>query len=268
VVCVKTLVLLLALQATVAGPQEGESILLKLVNAERTQRGLRPLAWNPELASLARDHAEGMAATGTVSHLAGDGSSFARRAMKAGLAATAVAENVALDRTPASAHRSLMESVEHRANILDPDLTTIGIGAVYDPNHDVVYVVQDFTATSMTETDAAAKLRKALQDERAGFGLPALLEDRGLSRRLAVMLETMIEGDSLEFDRSTLPAPGWILSWTTVNPASLPPSVSDAIDIATSFGFSASFRRTRSRPLGAYWVIVVFPLWSVADPAE
>ena len=260
--------LLLALQAAVAGPREAESILLDLVNAERAAKGLRALAWNPELASLARAHAEGMAATGTVSHLFDDESSFARRAMQAGLAVSAVAENVALDRTPASAHHSLMESEEHRGNILDPDLTSIGIGVVADPNYDVVYVVQDFAATSLTEADAAVELRKALQSERVSFGLPALVEERGLSRRLAAMLESMIESDSLEFDRSALPPPAWILSWTTANPADLPSSVSDAIDIATSFGFSITYRRTTSQPLGAYWAIVVFPFWSVGDPAE
>jgi uncharacterized protein YkwD len=40
--------------------------------------------------------------------------------------------------------RSWMESRAHRANILDPDLTHLGVGVAYDKTKGAWYATQDF----------------------------------------------------------------------------------------------------------------------------
>jgi uncharacterized protein YkwD len=54
-----------------------------------------------------------------------------------------IAENAAEGPNPSAIHQSFMKSPQHRANILDPDMDTAGIG-VADRNGQL-YAVEDFS---------------------------------------------------------------------------------------------------------------------------
>jgi uncharacterized protein YkwD len=123
----------IALKFTVAdAPQRAdlEAQVLELVNQERAQHGLKPLQADPLLAGVARAHSRDMLARGYFSHVTPEGRKLADR-MKAGAVPYLVAaENLALAQTVAIAHRGLMNSPGHRANILRPQFGRLGVGVV------------------------------------------------------------------------------------------------------------------------------------------
>lgn len=120
---------------TEAGSREttAEARVLTLVNAERAQAGCSPLTADPELAALAGDHSEDMAERDYFSHTTPDGMTPWDRAEAAGVDHMG-GENIARGQADAEAvMESWMNSPGHRANILNCDFTTLGVGAHFAP---------------------------------------------------------------------------------------------------------------------------------------
>ena len=98
-------------------------------NAERARHGLRALTVDQRLAAAAQDHSADMVRRAFFAHESPDGRQVWDRAVAAGYAYRKVAENIAAgQRTAEEVVRGWMESPGHRANILDGDLTQIGVG--------------------------------------------------------------------------------------------------------------------------------------------
>ena len=98
-------------------------------NAERVRRGLRPLTVDARLGAAAQAHSADMVQRGFFAHESPDGRQVWDRAVAAGYAYRKVAENIAAgQRSAEEVVRGWMESPGHRANILDGDLTQIGVG--------------------------------------------------------------------------------------------------------------------------------------------
>lgn len=112
------------------------SATICLVNAERSDRGLRPLRLNHRLSRAARGHARDMVRRTYFSHDSLSGASFVDRIRRAGYLrgprAWIVGENLAWgsgDRSsPAAIVSAWMHSAGHRANILQRRFREIGIG--------------------------------------------------------------------------------------------------------------------------------------------
>lgn len=247
--------------AAPAGPSAGspERRLLDLVNAERTKRGLRRLAWDEDLARLARLHADDMRSHRKVTHeSSADGAEFSARLARSGYRASAGAENVAMDRNVERAHEGLMNSSGHRRNILDEKLTAIGIGLAPDPSEDSVYVVQDFaTALAvLTDEEAARRVRNAMNGARPPGKF--LDEDTRLSSSFTPILRGLIERDSVKVDAGVLPGPGWVVAYTIGDPSELPLEARRALKNGRGreFGLAVLFGQSRSQPFGAYWVLM------------
>ncbi|MFI6642949.1 CAP domain-containing protein [Streptomyces sp. NPDC050504] len=114
---------------TPAGLARTVTDVIGLTNDERGRAGLRPLAADPRLASAAQTHSADMAARGFYSHTTPEGTEPWDRAAAAGAAHRGIGENIACgQRTPAEVVLGWMNSPGHRANILKPDFTHIGIG--------------------------------------------------------------------------------------------------------------------------------------------
>jgi uncharacterized protein YkwD len=111
---------------------------LCLINAERAERGMRPLKLSRRLSRAARGHAGDMVRRNYFSHDSLSGSSFVDRIRHTGYlsgrGAWIVGENLAWgggDRSsPESIVRAWMDSPGHRANILQRRFRQIGIGLV------------------------------------------------------------------------------------------------------------------------------------------
>lgn len=103
--------------------------VVDLTNRERARAGLRPLVVDPVLTTAAQAHSADMVARAFYSHTSPEGSRPWDRAAAAGSTRRSIGENIACgQRSPAEVVEGWMNSPGHRANILKPDFTHIGIG--------------------------------------------------------------------------------------------------------------------------------------------
>jgi uncharacterized protein YkwD len=143
---VLSLLILSALSAPAWG-QKGSSAaersLFEAVNHERKAHGLGILKWDQGLAMAARKHAQEMAKYRAVEHRFSDEPSLPSRAAKAGARFISISENVVQAANAKVAHSEFMHSSNHKANILDADVDSIGIGVAERGGQ--LFVVQDFS---------------------------------------------------------------------------------------------------------------------------
>jgi uncharacterized protein YkwD len=98
-------------------------------NTERAAAGLAPLTVDAQLSAAAQSHSQDQANRGVMTHTGSNGSSVADRVTAAGYVWSSVGENVAYGyRTSSSVMDGWMGSPGHRANILTPSFTQIGMG--------------------------------------------------------------------------------------------------------------------------------------------
>jgi uncharacterized protein YkwD len=110
-----------------------EARIVSLVNAERKERGLRPLVWNDRLDQAAKLHARNMATYRRMSHVIPEAKlpTLSARAQHVQYPYAMIAENIALGYMDAeSVVRGWMGSPGHRRNILSAEATEIGTGVV------------------------------------------------------------------------------------------------------------------------------------------
>ncbi len=107
-----------------------EKTMIDLVNKERVSRGFPALSFDEKLRGIARLHSGDMLTRGYFSHYSPEGKTVADRALAAGIDFLVVGENLAYAPDVESAHKGLMNSEGHRANILSPDFSKIGIGVM------------------------------------------------------------------------------------------------------------------------------------------
>lgn len=115
-----------------------EQLLLQLANQERARLGLAPLQHHPELARLARIKAQDMVDNNYYAHTSPTLGTPWEMLRRAGITYRAGAENLTKAPTAAFAHAQFMVSAAHRAAILNPQLTHVGIGVVPNPRGGIV----------------------------------------------------------------------------------------------------------------------------------
>src|SRR5438128_9047155 len=133
-----------AYAATIPGAAEQ---VLALVNQARAQAGLASLTMDPQLNQSAQSYSDYMASANFYAHEGPDGSTPLSRMNAAGFPGTGTwGENIAAYYSDAdSVMQVWMASPGHRANILNPAFTHIGIGVAYNANSQWKYYwTQDF----------------------------------------------------------------------------------------------------------------------------
>lgn len=127
-------------ESQVAESSEVQQVLQE-TNAYRAENGLAPLALHQSLTKVAQQKATDMAKNRYFSHTSPTLGSPFDQMKAAGISYRRAAENIAMgQRSAAEVVDAWMKSPGHRANILDRNLTHIGIG--YDANGR--YWVQQF----------------------------------------------------------------------------------------------------------------------------
>lgn len=111
--------------------------LLDSMNEARRAEGLAPLEWDAALEEVAYARAQNLVTNGYFDHYAPDGESafseLAARGIRYRLAGENLARNNYVEtRTVAAAFDGLMNSPGHRANILEPRFSSVGVAAVRD----------------------------------------------------------------------------------------------------------------------------------------
>ncbi len=121
-----------------------ERELLALVNAERQKAGLKQFTVDVKIVQVARAYSKDMFTKKYFSHVSADGRDLSTR-LKAGEVKFSVAgENIAFAPDVSTAHDGLMNSPEHKKNLLDPSFSHIGIGIISTPRNGIM-VTEDFT---------------------------------------------------------------------------------------------------------------------------
>jgi len=130
-----------------------EEEVLKLTNMERKKRGLQPLKWDETLAFAARYHAKDMADDDYFDH-----DSFDKRGKRLVKSCSIfdriesfidypyLAENISAGRlTPEEVVNAWMKSSGHRKNIMNKNMTKLGVGYYYKEDAEYGhYWVQNF----------------------------------------------------------------------------------------------------------------------------
>jgi uncharacterized protein YkwD len=138
----------------VSGVRQLEMRMAGLINMERKRNAdesqfAKPLQWDEDVAEVARSHSLAMLQDNFCGHTNSEGEDHAARLLKAGMDFTMSAENVAngfetieatmaafMDEPPFTRHT-------HRFNILNPELSHVGVGIVEDHDGRLV-VTQNF----------------------------------------------------------------------------------------------------------------------------
>jgi uncharacterized protein YkwD len=122
-----------------------EQYLFAAANEDRVNQGLQPLRFDPVLAEASIVHARQMADHEDISHQFEGEPDLASRGANAGAHFSLITENVGEAPTSVVIHNLWMHSPGHRANLLDPNVDSIGIAVVVRDNQ--LYAVEDFAST-------------------------------------------------------------------------------------------------------------------------
>jgi uncharacterized protein YkwD len=122
---------------------DAERQLFNAANQERKAHGLPPLKLDEALSIAARTHAQLMAKQGTLSHQLPGEPSLPSRAKASGAHFSWLSENVDEGPNATAIQQSFMKSPQHRANILDSDMDSAGIGVA--ERNGQMFAVEDFS---------------------------------------------------------------------------------------------------------------------------
>lgn len=178
----------------VASAAEAEARMLELVNQDRAAHELPPLQPAADVAEVARAHSQEMQATGLVAHVSPTTGSAADRVRAAGISTPLVLENIARAYGVAEAQAGLMNSPGHRANVLSPQATHIGIGIVLGDEvagRREIFVTQVFTRVPPRVSPAEA--RRLLHEKAARRG--GLAHDQSLSALAQEYADALVTGE-------------------------------------------------------------------------
>ena len=164
-----------------------ERLIVTLVNEERQRIGLAALELEPALTEIARRHSRDMAANGFVGHVGSDGGTLRQRLAAEDYRYLRSAENVSRSPSITEAHAGLMRSPGHRANILDPDVTHLGVGVVSvnaSPDRRELHVTQLFASPIVPPQplELSSDLRLRIAERRNNGSLPAVRFPRDVQR--------------------------------------------------------------------------------------
>jgi len=152
-----------------------EQLLYDAVNRERASLGLEQLQWDTALANAARLHTTLLAEHDALSHRFTGEADLQTRLRTAGASFRLVAENVAEAPDIESLHIAWMNSPPHRANILDPQVNSIGIAI--ERRGQQYFATQDFSAAvvQMSWEEQERQVARLLQAN--GLGVVANPEE-------------------------------------------------------------------------------------------
>lgn len=174
-----------AIPRRAARPDEARQRLFELINAERSQARQDALILDPELDEVAARHSEDMSANGFVGHVSPTAGSTEERLLRAGIETDLAAENVGKGYDLDEIHKGFMDSPGHRAAILLPGATHVGIGIVPKKENDrTTYFATELFIRRIPAlgTDAKVIFLMELNGLRGPGGAPALQEDPVLTK--------------------------------------------------------------------------------------
>jgi uncharacterized YkwD family protein len=120
-----------------------EQTMVDMINQERVAAGLSPVKVDLRLAAVGRAKANDMKVNNYFSHTSPTYGSPWAMMQQAGIMVRWAGENISGNKSVAGSMAALMLSPGHRANILDPRFTHVGVGIAYGSAYGNLYV-QEF----------------------------------------------------------------------------------------------------------------------------
>lgn len=196
-----------------AVPAKAEQ-LFALANQTRTAQGLGILKWDPALAAASLQHCMRMAAEGPIAHRYGGEPDLTARTSQAGAHFSLIEENIAVGSYPASIHQGWMDSPDHRANLLSPDVDRVGIAVV--AANGVLFAVADYARAVAVLTPVEVEATFAAMLRAKGL---AIVKDPALARAYCAS-STRFNGPD---------PPSFLMRWQNPDVTQLPTSLVERI---------------------------------------
>jgi uncharacterized protein YkwD len=194
-------------------PSPAEQALLQLTNRARAAHNLPPIQWNPQLAHAAQSHARRVVSEhGELLHQYAGEPDLTTRGAQSGAHFTTIAENIGSGPDPALIQQTWMSTPTHRANILDPNLNTVGIAVI--PDQGRLYAVADFSHSAPVQSYDSLEKRVAQTLQSHGIA-PA--ESNADARQTCTM------------PTGTADSPKLVVQWDGPDPTLLPDALIQAI---------------------------------------
>lgn len=130
--------------ASVQDTLQAEGRLLALINETRRRAKLPLLRASALLQRAARQHSTDMLRRGFFGHLSPRWGGLRQRLRRQGLRDVYASENLSISTSAPRAHDSLLDSPSHRAVLMDPALTAMGIGVVREAGSGLLYITECF----------------------------------------------------------------------------------------------------------------------------
>lgn len=162
-------------QAQIPPRNESERELFELLNHERVAHNLPELKWDDALFKAARKHALLMLDLNILEHQLPGEPGLEERFTAAGARFTFIAENIAIGKDSATIHNGWMNSPGHRANILSPRVTSVGIAVVRGTAG--LFAVQDFSQAFENESLEQQEKQVASLLSAKGLRVTGIAED-------------------------------------------------------------------------------------------
>ncbi len=164
----------------------GEQTLLDQLNALRRTHKRPALTTHAGLTRVAREHSQDMQQRMQVSHVSPLSGTPAQRVERAGYRSGLVLENVGRGPDLDHLHELLLKSPGHRSNMLNPDVTHVGIGVQADESDEPIsfYVTQLFArmAPNIDAATAPQQLLTRINEVRRSRGAEPVREDAILKK--------------------------------------------------------------------------------------
>ena len=179
-----------------------EEHLWALIQRTRKSRNLLPLRKVAGLTRAARRHADDLRRGEIFGHETSSGNAM-QRIEAQGVTVLRATENVAVAASVAEAHAALMASPSHRANLLDPQVSTGGVGVVLkrDARGRWSAVVSQLFAQLLPDGPGDqwhAAILNRINDRRAVHEVPKLQSRKQLDQLAEETSRTVIESQSPE----------------------------------------------------------------------
>ena len=243
---------------------DSEDEILQLLNQERQSRGQPPLSDSEPLRKAARRHSQRMAEAQQIGHKLAGEHDLSRRLGEETQHFDSSGENVAVAASAARAHAALMHSPGHRANILDPDYNSVGIGVVRSGRE--IYVTQDFArlvahaSVEKIEEQVATDLN--LERRAAGETGLRRVQAPELRRQACEMAthDRLNPRAGMEFATPAAASskPSGLLAFTAIDPARIADSLHGlGSRPARAFSVGACYQSSASYENPVFWIIVV-----------
>ena len=236
---------------------EMEQQILEWTNQERARVNAPPLRWNNRLALAARLHSDEMAQHKELSHQVKGEPVFTERLSERGARFNAAAENVGFAEDAESLHSGWMHSPPHRANLLNPAYTEMGVGIVRVG--DRLWATEDFATSlqGLSSEDFERAIEQQIASRRESHRLSTLNVTHSLELRRLACSGNSSAGAALATGRRNVQA--YAFNFTAPRPNQLPTDlVKKVLEMpAGSYSIGACTSKPSNNGLSTYRVVMV-----------